>query len=255
MRVLSFPRFMAWAVTCFLALPMLVIVPISFTPNRYLSFPSGELSLRHYVSLFTDPRWLKGITDSFIISCSTTVLAVILGTCFAVGIWHKANYTQRILTPLMLTPMIVPEIVHALAFYKAWAKIGLIDTYLGMILFDTLKVMPFVVLTVGASLANLDARTVHASRSLGADGLRTMTWVVLPQIRNGVLGGAVFAFFLSWDEIVVTLFVTLRDVYPLPRRIWDGLQDNVDPAIAAIGTLMMFFTFLILLIHSFRNRN
>jgi putative spermidine/putrescine transport system permease protein len=151
--------------------------------------------------------------------------------------------------------MIVPEIVHSLAFYKAWASIGLLDTYLGVILVHAMRGMPFVVLTVAASLANLDPRTEQAARSLGASGARTMWWVVLPQIRNGVLGGAVFAFFLSWDEIVVVLFITLRRIYPLPRRIWDGLEDNIDPTIAALGTLMILMTVFLMLLQARMNRN
>jgi putative spermidine/putrescine transport system permease protein len=255
MRTLSFPRIMTWAVICFLALPMLVMLPISLTPNRYLSFPDGEISFRHYASLFTDPRWLEGITDSLIIACLAMLVAVALGTCFAVGIWRRGNATQRILQPIMLAPMIVPEIVHSLAFYKAWAPLGLLDTYLGVILVHAMRGMPFVILTVTASLANLDPRTEQASRSLGASAARTMNWVILPQIRNGVFGGAVFAFFLSWDEIVVVLFITLRRVYPLPRRIWDGLQDNIDPAIAALGTLMILMTVFLMLLQTRQSRS
>lgn len=255
MRTLSFPRIMTWAVIGFLALPMLVMLPISLTPHRYLSFPDGEISFRHYSRLVTDPRWLAGITDSLIIACFATLLAVVLGTCFAVGVWRRGNLAQRILQPIMLAPMIVPEIVHSLAFYKAWASIGLLDTYLGVILVHAMRGMPFVVLTVAAALANLDPRTEQAARSLGASGARTMWWVVLPQIRNGVLGGAVFAFFLSWDEIVVVLFITLRRIYPLPRRIWDGLEDNIDPTIAALGTLMILMTVFLMLLQARMNRN
>src|SRR5690606_31753004 len=254
MRTLSFPRIMTWAVIGFLALPMLVMLPISLTPHRYLSFPDGEISFRHYARLVTDPRWLAGITDSLIIACFATLLAVVLGTCFAVGVWRRGNLAQRILQPVMLAPMIVPEIVHSLAFYKAWASIGLLDTYLGVILVHAMRGMPFVVLTVAASLANLDPRTEQAARSLGASGARTMWWVVLPQIRNGVLGGAVFAFFLSWDEIVVVLFITLRRIYPLPRRIWDGLEDNIDPTIAALGTLMILLTVFLMLLQTRMSR-
>lgn len=253
MRSSGFSRAMAWLVIAFLALPMLVMLPISVTPHRYLSLPDGEISFRHYVTLVTDPRWLQGLTDSFIIACGATVVAVILGTFFALGLSRKKPSTQRLLQPLILAPMIVPEIVHSLAYYKAWAVAGLLDTYLGVVVVHAMRGMPFVFLTVTAALANLDSRTEHASRSLGASAWRTMWWVVLPQIRKGVAGGAVFAFFLSWDEIVVVLFITLRSVYPLPRRIWDGLQDNIDPAIAALGTVMILLTAVIMIINARRS--
>jgi len=247
-----FPRIMAWLVICFLALPVLVVVPISVTPHRYLSLPDGAISFRHYISLVTDPRWVQGITDSLVIACFATVLAVILGTAFAVGLNRRAQIWQRVLQPLVLAPMIVPEIVHSLAYYRAWAFAGLLDTYVGVIFVHAMRGMPFVYLTVTAALANLDPRTEQAARSLGASGWRALLWVVLPQIRNGVIGGAIFAFFLSWDEIVVVLFITLRQIYPLPRRIWDGLQDNIDPAIAALGTVMILVTVLLMLIQMYK---
>ncbi|HLR12506.1 MAG TPA: ABC transporter permease [Burkholderiaceae bacterium] len=243
-------RTMAWLVIAFLALPMLVMLPISVTPHRYLSLPDGEISFRHYVSLVTDPRWVQGLTDSLIIACFAAVLAVVMGTFFAIGISRRKPATQRLLQPLILAPMIVPEIVHSLAYYKAWAVAGLLDTYAGVVIVHAMRGMPFVFLTVTAALANLDSRTEQAARSLGASAWRSMWWVVLPQIRKGVAGGAVFAFFLSWDEIVVVLFITLRSIYPLPRRIWDGLQDNIDPAIAALGTVMIILTAVVMVIYA-----
>lgn len=247
-----FPRIMAWLVVCFLGLPVLVVVPISVTPHRYLSLPDGAISFRHYISLVTDARWVQGITDSLVIASFATVLAVVLGTAFAIGLNRRSEIWQRLLQPLVLAPMIVPEIVHSLAYYRAWAFAGLLDTYVGVILVHAMRGMPFVYLTVAASLSNLDPRTEEAARSLGATSWRALAWVVLPQIRNGIVGGAIFAFFLSWDEIVVVLFITLRQIYPLPRRIWDGLQDNIDPAIAALGTVMILVTVLLVLIQMYK---
>ncbi|WP_162906652.1 ABC transporter permease [Algihabitans albus] len=244
----SWPRLAAWLVACFLALPLLVMLPISLTPHRYLSLPDEGLSLRHYVSLIADDRWLSSLGDSLLVACGATVVALVLGTSFAVGVWRRGGLAARYLQPMMLAPMIVPPIVHSVAFYKGWAAIGLLDTYLGVILVHGMKGVPFVILTVAAALANLDPRTEQASRSLGASASRTMVWVVLPQIKGGLMAGATFAFFISWDEIIVALFITLRNVYTLPKRIWDGLQDNIDPAIAALGTLMILVTVALMLL-------
>jgi len=235
----TFPKVIAWAVTCFLALPVLIMLPISLTPNRYLSLPEDGVSLRHYRSLWEDPRWLESIGDSLFVAVCAAALAVILGASFAIGIWRRGGMAERVLQPIMLAPMIVPPIVHSVAFYKGWAAVGLLDTYTGLILVHAMKGTPFVILTVAAALANFDPRTEQAARSLGASAWRTMAWVVLPQIKGGLLSGAIFAFFISWDEIIVALFITMRQVYTLPRRIWDGLEDNIDPAIAALGTLMI----------------
>lgn len=239
---LSPVRVMAWLVVCFLALPLIVMLPISLTPHRYLSLPDEGLSLRHYRSLIEDPRWAESLADSLVVACGATALAVTLGTAFAVAVWRIGGGSARWLRPVMLAPMIVPPIVHSVAFYKGWAAIGLLDTYAGIILVHGMKGTPFVILSVAAALANLDPRTEQAARSLGARPGRAMAWVVLPQIRGGIAAGAVFAFFISWDEIIVALFITLRRVYTLPRRIWDGVTDNIDPAIAALGTVMIVVT-------------
>jgi putative spermidine/putrescine transport system permease protein len=246
------PRIIAWAVACFLALPVLVMLPISLTPNRYLSLPKDGLSLRHYQSLIEDPDWLASIGDSLFVAVFAAALAVVLGTSFAVGVWRRGGLASRVLRPVMLAPMIVPPIVHSVAFYKGWAAIGLLDSYLGLILVHAMKGTPFVILTVSAALSNFDPRTEQAARSLGASAARTMAWVVLPQIRGGLLSGAVFAFFISWDEIIVALFITMRRVYTLPRRIWDGLEDNIDPAIAALGTVMIVVTVALMILQSMR---
>jgi putative spermidine/putrescine transport system permease protein len=251
-KPLSPTRVMAWATACFLLLPILVVIPISFTPERYLSMPSGTLSLRHYASLINDARWSKSILDSLIVACSATVVAVVLGAGFALGAWRLGVPLARRLRLLMLAPIIVPPIVHAVAFYRAWAVIGLLDSYLGLVLVHAMKGLPFVVLTVAASLANVDPRLEQAARSLGATPSQAMRWVVLPQIVTGLASGAAFAFITSWDEIVVALFLTSRHVVTLPRRIWEGLADNIDPAIAALGTLMVLVTLAIVVVKTLR---
>ncbi|MGL4287484.1 MAG: ABC transporter permease [Phreatobacter sp.] len=248
----SFARILAWATAGFLILPILVVIPISFTPERYLSLPSGSLSLRHYASLVNDARWSKSIVDSLMVALGATVLAVSLGTAFAVGAWRLGVPLARRLRLLMLAPIIVPPIVHAIAFYKAWAVIGLLDSYLGLVLIHTMKGLPFVVLTVAGALANLDHKLEQAARSLGATPSQAMRWVILPQIMTGVVSGAAFAFITSWDETVVALFVTSRRVTTLPRRIWEGLADNIDPAIAAMGTLMILVTIAIVTVKTIR---
>lgn len=239
---LAFSRVLAWLTTCFLFLPILIVIPVSFTPKRYLSWPGSEWSLRHYQSLVGEDGWYESILDSMLVATSAAVLALALGTLFAVANWRLNNGFTRRMRIMMLLPMIVPPIVHAVAFYQAWATLGLLDTYLGLILVHTMKALPFVILAVSASLVNLDPRLEQASRSLGANARETLFLVLLPQIKPGMIAGAIFAFITSWDEIIVAIFLTSRSVYTLPKRIWDGIFDNVDPAIASIGTIMIVLT-------------
>lgn len=249
----SLSRSVAWLAAAFLLLPVLVVIPISFTPERYLSLPTDALSFRHYASLATDGRWTKSIIDSLIVGVGAMILATALGASFAVGAWRLGVPLARKLRLLLLAPIIVPPIVHAIAFYRAWAIVGLLDTYLGLILIHAMKGVPFVALTVAGALANLDPRLEQAARSLGANPRQAMSWVIFPQIRAGILAGATFAFITSWDETIVALFVTSRAVTTLPRRIWEGLADNIDPAIAALGTLMIILTFIAVVIAAMRD--
>ncbi|AZO80334.1 MULTISPECIES: ABC transporter permease [unclassified Bosea (in: a-proteobacteria)] len=241
---LPLTRIIAWLAAAFLLLPLLVVIPISFTPERYLSLPTDSVSLRHYGSLVSDGRWSKSIVDSLLVGIGAMVLATLMGTAFAVGAWRLGVPLARRLRLLLLAPIIVPPIVHAIAFYRAWAALGLLDTYLGLVLVHAMKGLPFVVLTVAGTLANLDPRLEQAARSLGADARQAMSWVIFPQIRAGIVAGAAFAFITSWDETIVALFITSRAVTTLPRRIWEGLADNIDPAIAALGTVMIVLTFV-----------
>jgi putative spermidine/putrescine transport system permease protein len=245
-----FTVFGAWIAILFLTLPLLVVVPVSFTPHRYLSLPGPEWSLRHYATLLSDPAWLRSVRDSVIVACGSSALAVVLGALVAIGCWRISTRLSEFVRMLMLAPMIVPTIVHALGFYQGWVQFGLIDTYAGLILAHAMKGTPYVVISVSAALANVDVRLEQAARNLGATMTQTLRMVLIPAARPGILAGAVFAFALSWDELVVNLFITSRHVYTLPRKIWDGIQDNIDPAVAAVATLLIATTVLAMVLRT-----
>jgi putative spermidine/putrescine transport system permease protein len=239
--------FGAWLAILFLTLPLVVVFPISFTPHRYLSLPDGAWSLRHYATLIDDPSWRNSIRDSLITGVASTVIAVVLGTMTAIGCWRLSSRLSETVRILMLTPMIVPSIVHALGFYQVWVQFNLIDTYTGLIIAHAMKSTPYVVISVSAALANVDLKLEQAARSLGAKVVQALWMVIIPAARPGILAGAVFAFALSWDELVVNLFITSRNVYTLPRKIWDGIQDNIDPAVASVAAVLIVLTVVAML--------
>ena len=241
-RPFRFTVFSAWLAILFLTLPIAVVFPVSLTPNRYLSLPDGTLSMRHYGTLLADRTWILSIIDSLVVAVGSTLLSIVLGTMTALACWRISSRVSEAVRMVMLTPMIVPSIVHALGFYQVWAQWGLLDTYLGLILAHAMKGTPYVVISMSAALANVDLKLEQAARSLGATATQALGKVIIPAARPGVLAGAVFAFALSWDELVVTLFITSRNVYTLPRKIWDGIQDNINPAIAAVASLLIVIT-------------
>ena len=250
-------RFSAWILLLFLVTPALIAIPVSLTPKRFLSMPKGEFSLRHFVKLFTSEEWMSSFFQSGVIALSTAFFATTLGTLCAIGLWRVSSKYSELVRAFLLLPLIIPQIISAMAFYRLWIPLGLLDSYAGLILAHTILATPMVLITVSASLATFDPKLEQASRNLGASHWVTMRRVILPSIKPGVFAGALFAFILSWDEIVVTLFISKFSVYTLPRRMWNGIRENTDPTVAAAAVVLIAITLIIFVISamlSSRNR-
>ena len=237
---------LAWAVLSFLALPAFAVIPVSFTDTRYLALPQEHWSLQHWRTFLTSEAWVASIWQSLWIAVVSTVLAVGAGTLCAIGCWRLSSGLSDKIRSLMILPMAVPTIVYALGIYRLYVELDLVGTALGVILAHAVTGLPFVVLTVSASLSNLDPRLEQAARGLGASVRQTLRYVIVPNIVPGVLSGAIFAFIHSWDELVVVIFIGGRALFTLPRRMWDGINDNLDPVIAVVATAMILFTLLVL---------
>lgn len=245
----------AWAITAFLLLPLLVTFPMSVTAENYMSLPSGSVSMKHYGTLVNDAGWRSAITDSIVVGIGAAVLAVALGGSAAIGLWQSKSRIARYLSVLPLLPLIVPTVVSALAFSRSAIWFGMVDTYAALIVAHAILGVPFVFMTVSASLENVDARILQASRSLGAGLIRSVWQIVLPNIKPGLWSGTLFAFFTSWDEIVVTMFISSRNVFTLPRKIWSDLRDNIDPAVAAISAVMIAATLIVAGVYALSKTN
>lgn len=237
---------MAWMALLFLLLPIFVSAPISLTPERFLTLPKDEITFGNYVNLFTNEKWTSSIFQSFVVAVCSTILATVLGTLCAIGLWRIASRTSELVRGFVLLPLIVPTIVSALAFYRIFVELRLLDSYPGIILAHAVLSVPYLVITVSTSLASFDLRLEQAARNLGASLGQTLRYVILPCIAPGVASGAVFAFIQSWDEIVVTLFITSLRIFTLPRRMWDGIREQADPTIAACATTLILITIVMI---------
>lgn len=232
-----------WLVMAYLVIPMLVVFPVSLTDQYYLSMPKDELSFAHYAKFFSGEDWLPSLLQSLVVGALAATLATILGTLCAIGCWRIATPAAEFVRLIMLTPIIVPAIVHALALYRVWIDLNLLDTYAGVVLAHTLIGIPYVVITVSASLANFDPKLEKAARSLGASLGQTVRHVIAPAILPGMLSGGVIAFAISFDDIVIVLFITSRQIFTLPKRIWNGIQDHLDPTVAVVASILIIATF------------
>ena len=229
-------------VLLFLLLPILAIIPLSFSSSSFLAYPMPGWSLQWYENLFTSEAWSRATRNSFIVAPAATVLATILGTMAAVGLARINFWGKGLLMSLLIAPMVVPIVVVGVSTYLFFAKIGHNDTYLGLILVHAALGAPFVLTTVLATLQSFNENLIRASLSLGAGHLTTFFRVTLPIIAPGVISGALFAFATSFDEVVVTLFIAGPDQVTLPRQMFTGIRENINPTIAAVATLLIIFT-------------
>lgn len=225
----------AWAVLMFLILPIPVVMPVSLTDTSYISLPRDGLSMQHYINFFTSGEWLAATWHS---------MATGLGTAFAIGCWFLSDRAATLERRVLIAPILVPPVVQSLGFYRFWVQLGLIDTYTGVVLAHTLLALAYITISVFAALANLDRRLPQAARSCGASVRTTVAAVVMQAARPGMITGGIFAFIVSFDEIVGVLFITVRRVTTLPKMIWEGFQDNIDPTIAAVATVLAIATLI-----------
>jgi putative spermidine/putrescine transport system permease protein len=229
-------------VLVYLLAPILAIIPLSFSSSSFLAYPMPGWSLQWYQNLFTSDEWARAAKNSFIVAPAATLIATVLGTLTAVGL-ARANFRGKgLLMSVLIAPMVVPIVVVGVACYLFFARIGLADTYTGLIVVHAALGAPFVVTTVLATLQNFNHNLVRASLSLGAGPVQTFFRVTLPVIAPGVISGALFAFATSFDEVVVTLFIAGPQQVTLPRQMFTGIRENINPTIAAVATLLILFT-------------
>jgi putative spermidine/putrescine transport system permease protein len=226
-------------VLAFLVAPIVTIVPLSFSSGSFFYYPLPGFSLRWYEDFFTSSFWLPSLWNSLLVGTSATVLATVLGTLAAVGLWRGRFPGQSLLLALLISPMVIPEIIVAIGVYFAFAPLGLTDGYAGLILAHTTLAVPFVVITVLATLSGFDRTLLRAAASLGAPPLAAFRRVMLPLILPGVLSGAVFAFAASFDEVIVALLIAGPGQRTLPRQMFAGINDNISLTIAAAATMLI----------------
>jgi putative spermidine/putrescine transport system permease protein len=240
-------RALCIGVLVFLLLPILVIIPLSFSSSSFLAYPIPGWSMQWYDNLFSSDDWARATRNSFIVAPLATLLATVLGTMAAVGLARVQFFGKGLLMSLLIAPMVVPIVVVGVSTYLFFAKIGLADTYTGLVLVHAALGAPFVLTTVLATLQGFNHNLVRASLSLGAGPLQTFFRVTLPIIAPGVISGALFAFATSFDEVVVTLFIAGPTQSTLPRQMFNGIRENISPTIAAVATLLIIFTTALML--------
>ncbi len=239
-------RVICGAVFVFLITPILVVMPLSFNAQDFFTFtpemlrfdPEGY-SLKHYRDFFTNSGWQSALKNSLIIAPFATILSVSFGTLAAIGLSSEHVPFKRAIMAILISPMIVPLIISAAGMYFFYSRIGLQGSYLGVILAHAALGIPFVIITVTATLVGFDRSLTRAAANMGADPVTTFFRVQMPLIMPGVISGGLFAFITSFDEVVVVLFVGSAGQKTLPWQMFIGLREQISPTILAVATILV----------------
>jgi len=237
----------------FLMFPILVIVPLSFNAQDFFTFTPAMLaldpegfSLKHYRDFFTNSDWQLAMRNSLAIAPMATLISVGLGTLAAIGLSQAHVPFKRLIMAILISPMIVPLIISAAGMYFFFSAVGLQGSYWGVVLAHAILGIPFVIITVTATLVGFDRSLTRAAASMGAGPVQTFFKVQLPLILPGVISGGLFAFITSFDEVVVVIFVGSAAQKTLPWQMFIGLREQISPTILAVATLMVALSILLL---------
>jgi len=246
-------RVICGAIFTFLITPILVVMPLSFNAQDFFTFtpemlafdPAGY-SLKHYRDFFNNDDWQNAVRNSVQIAPMATLLSVTFGTLAAIGLSQPHVPFRRAIMAILISPMIVPLIISAAGMYFFYSRIGLQGTYIGVVLAHAALGIPFVIITVTATLVGFDNSLTRAAANMGADPVRTFFKVQMPLILPGVISGGLFAFITSFDEVVVVLFVGSAGQKTLPWQMFTGLREQISPTILAVATLLVLISVMLL---------
>lgn len=239
-------RAFAWLVGFVLIAPTLIIVPMSFSSGSILRFPPPGFGTRWYANFFESETWTAGAITSVKVGTAAAILATVLGTLMALGLVRGRYPGRGIVMAVVLSPLIVPVVVIAIGMYFVYTDWRLAGTMPGLILAHTSLAIPFVVVNVSVSLRTFDRTLELAAQNLGAGPIRTFFRITLPIISPSIVAGALFAFIASWDEVVVSIFLSSPIVRTLPVVMWGQVRSTIDPTIAAVATMLSAVTLVVL---------
>jgi putative spermidine/putrescine transport system permease protein len=223
----------------YLLLPTLVVVPMALTRSQLIQFPPEWISVHAFVDYFSDSRWIESTITSFKVALLAMAIACAVGVATSIALHGKPFPGKGAIVGVMLSPIVVPLVVLALADYVFFAHLQLVGNWLAIGLAHSLLVTPYVFVTVQASLAGLNPALIRSARSLGAGSISVFRYVYWPAAKPGILAGAIFAFAVSFDEVVIALFLQGPDATTLPVRMFTSIQYDLTPKIAAIATLLV----------------
>lgn len=232
----------------FLLLPIVFIAALSFGDSQWLIFPPPGWTLRWYREFFADPRWLEAAWTSAKIAVLVTILSVALGLLASLALTRGTFRGRELLRALFITPMILPVVVLAVALYAFFLRIGLNGTMTGFVLSHLVLALPFSIIAISNALDGFDKSIEDAAILCGASPWEARFRVTLPAIGHGLFAAAIFSFLVSWDEVVVAIFMASPTLQTLPVKVWTTLRQDLTPVIAAASTMLVLVTIVLMLL-------
>lgn len=223
----------------YMLLPLALMIPLSLEPGPLLRFPPQGWSLRWYVAFLSNEEWLRSTLVSLRVACGASLLATVLGTLAAQGLRRASPVVAACSMVLLASPIFLPTLLIAVAIYGMFISLRLVDSELGLIAAHCVLTLPLVVLNVSTSLAGVPRDIDAAASSLGAGPVKGFFTITVPLIRRGILSGAVLAFVVSFDEVIIAMFLSGAHTVTLPRRMLDGVFYEMTPILAAISSLLI----------------
>ena len=249
----------------FLITPILVVMPLSFNAQNFFTFtpemlrfdPAGY-SLKHYQDFFSNDEWQRSFWNSLIIAPIATIISVSLGTLAAIGLSQSHVPAKRAIMAILISPMIVPLIISATGMFFFYSTMGnFMENTLGLdknfvgyvkiVLAHAVLGIPFVIITVTATLVGFDTSLTRAAANMGANPITTFFRVQMPLIFPGVVSGGLFAFITSFDEVVVVMFIGSASQKTLPWQMFIGLREQISPTILAVATILVCISVALLM--------
>ena len=230
----------------FLMLPNFMVFPFSISPTSLMTFPPTGFSLQWYEKYFTQPGWLEATWTSFYVAIFTMIISVVLGSLAAYGLVRGAFPGKRIINALVLFSIIIPTLLTAVAIFKLYSDLGLTGTAFGFVIGHSVLAIPFVITIMTATLRGIDPAFENAARNLGAGRLKTVWYITFPLARQGMLAAALFSFLVSFDELLIAIFISSPTVNTLPKKLWEGIRLEIDPSLAAVSSLLVLVSIVIL---------
>jgi len=238
----------ATLVIVFLIVPTFIVIPMSFSASQYLEFPPKTWGLRWYGNYFGSTEWMTATWVSIKVAILTVIFTTPIATMAAYGLFVSQIRLSRFIFILLITPMMVPVVLIAIGVFFAYTQLKLNNTILGLVLAHSVLALPMVLIVISAGLRSYDMNQERVARSLGASRLKAFFIVTLPQIRFSVITGALLAFIVSFDEVIVALFISGGKMSTITRSMFLALRDQIDPTIASISTVMVLITSVALIL-------